>query len=185
MRFVPLFGVFKREYSYGDFEMGLGDGQPFIKLWQEKEGMEGEETSNPIITLSDIHRKMVINLPRSRFIREFIHNSKVFKRGFGLKWIIWKTIIGLDDPMNTAIISGSLWGIKAFILATLKDKIPIDNAKFEVSPSFDSTTLYTKIKAEGHLHVIHLIPLVIWKIRELNFIKGRSRFFYISRKTLT
>lgn len=147
----------KRDFSLGKF--GLGWEELFYKLWQmKKEDQEGEAVKNsPNLWSNEIRRRIVQGLDFKQKLDRHPWMKKLLTRGLRIRILRWKTIIGLGDPMSTAIATGLIWGAKGGTLALLTGLLAIPVKQIQVSPNYAEREYESVLFMELNLRIAYLL----------------------------
>jgi len=91
-------------------------------------------------------------------IPAFIDLIGVLLRSFFFKTIRCHVQLGLDDPCDTAILSGQLWSLAAFLRCHGGDII--------IQPFFEGEKLEGELMAEGGFRPIHIPAAIVSALRK-------------------
>jgi len=93
----------------------------------------------------------------------------------------WQTVLGLDDAMNTAISTGSLWAFKGSFASLLSKKIRLQELVIAVDPDFLSRRLQSRLNCILKMRTGHIIVVGIYIVA----LKVRGYFYgYTKRRTV-
>ena len=103
-----------------------------------------------------------IRTPRLRSILAampaFMDFFRDLTRSINFKTIRCRLLLGLDDPSETAILSGRLWSIAAFLSYL--------GADVQIEPFFEEERLEGEFLAEARIRPIHVPVAIISALRE-------------------
>lgn len=74
----------------------------------------------------------------------------------------WKSYIGLDDAMFTALSSGGLWAVKGIITGVLSSKTRLQDINLQVEPDFNSDKLVSHIYCILKMRIVHIILIAFY-----------------------
>lgn len=95
--------------------------------------------------------------------RRFLINH--FLKQLGVQKLVWRSWIGLDDAMLTAISSGVLWGLKGAVLNHLSRTSVVRAFKLEVHPDFCAFRCHSQLDCIFKIrlaHYIYIITMIAW-----------------------
>lgn len=94
--------------------------------------------------------------PAKRFlVRQFL-------KQLGVQRVLWRSWLGLDDAMLTAVGSGALWGIKGAALSYFNRISIIRACKLEVNPDFNTLRCTSQLDCIFKIRLVHYIYIVNW-----------------------
>ncbi len=85
-----------------------------------------------------------------------------FLKQLGVQKVIWRTWLGLDDAMLTAVGSGALWGLKGAAVSHLNRFSVIRACKLEVNPDFCAWRCTSQLDCIFKIRLVHYIYIVNW-----------------------
>lgn len=94
--------------------------------------------------------------PAKRFL------MRQFLKQLGVQKLTWKSWVGLDDAMLTAISSGVLWGLKGAVINYLSRASVIRAFKLEVHPDFCAFRCYSQLDCIFKIRLVHYIYIITW-----------------------
>lgn len=160
---IPIIHYFKREYKYSidiDYFHSIF---PFLILKSENEDFKGAEIDeekyaeslfdfikNPKLLI----RKIVFweqKTSKYLFIFKFINFQKIH----------WKSHLGLNDPMYTAILGGALWGLKGALISQFIQRAKLDDFYIHVESDFDNTVVTSRIDCILKMRLVHIINICV------------------------
>ncbi|MGI6453863.1 MAG: DUF2953 domain-containing protein [Syntrophomonadaceae bacterium] len=113
--------------------------------------------------------------PANFDVRTLLNHLKRF-RGFNLKIEVtyehllsflektlietleWKTVLGCDDAMDTAIASGGWWTLKGIILSLLTSKSTVKDFRIDVKPDYrPGPSLNSELHCIFRIRIVHII----------------------------
>lgn len=74
----------------------------------------------------------------------------------------WKSYIGLDDAMFTALSSGGLWAVKGIITGVLSSKTRLQDINLQVEPDFNSDKLVSHLYCILKMRIVHIILIAFY-----------------------
>ncbi|MDD3023930.1 MAG: DUF2953 domain-containing protein [Syntrophomonadaceae bacterium] len=83
-----------------------------------------------------------------------------------LKYILidelnWKTVIGMEDAMYTALSTGSIWACKGTLISYLKNKQRLKQFEINVEPDFSAQVLLSELDCIIKLRIGHIIHIAV------------------------
>jgi hypothetical protein len=69
----------------------------------------------------------------------------------------WKTTVGINDAMYTAIITGLFWSIKGVIISIASRKSRLQNLTIDVQPDFSRTAITSRLICILKMRIVHII----------------------------
>jgi|GEM_PF-6352917 len=100
---------------------------------------------------------------------QFFHRlKKRHLRRMACDSLIWETQVGVNDPMGSALISGSLWGIKYWLLGLLQSKFIYRQApQINVQPMYHHAHFNTELKCVLKIKLrqaLSISILLVWHL---------------------
>lgn len=81
----------------------------------------------------------------------------------------WYTVIGTGDAMYTALAVGSMWSLKAMLIAAISQGSPSEKLFINIQPDFEKQRIYSELNCIFKLRMVHIMLIavhIIWlKIR--------------------
>jgi len=74
----------------------------------------------------------------------------------------WKSYIGLNDAMYTALSSGGLWAVKGIFTGLLSSKTRLQDINLQVEPDFNSDKLVSHIYCILKMRIVHIILIAFY-----------------------
>jgi hypothetical protein len=69
----------------------------------------------------------------------------------------WKTRVGINDAMYTAIITGLFWSVKGAVISTTSKKSRLQNVTINVQPDFSRAVIATKLICILKMRIVHIM----------------------------
>lgn len=157
-----LRGLFRYKYSLIGLQTGYDSGRPSLTwkyykedargriLIREPKGASLEEMYNSLSRLVRMGRLLL----QSRMFRESLRRFAVLRR------LNWETRIGTEDAMDTALVSGLLWGLKGTALMPVGALIPWRDVKIRVEPCYTERTFQTTLSCYIDTNIFQ--ALITW-----------------------
>lgn len=79
-----------------------------------------------------------------------------------LQKMVWKTWLGLDDAMLTAVGNGAVWALKGSMVSYLTRICRVKAIKLEVNPDFYTARCSTQVDCIFKIRLVHYIYILIW-----------------------
>lgn len=97
---------------------------------------------------------------------------KILKVSLGylvIEKLEWETVIGTNDAMYTAVISGYLWAFKGSFVSILSSASNLKKINLDVQSDFKSDTCWSRMHCILKVRVVHIIfiatYLIVLKVR--------------------
>ena len=74
----------------------------------------------------------------------------------------WRSYLGLDDAMYTAIGSGSLWAVKGALIGFLSSKSKLQDVHIQVEPEFNQEKLVSNLYCILKMRIAHIILISVY-----------------------
>lgn len=139
----------------------------FINM-EEGFDLKQKKKENFVRTNQDKTRRKVNRETVSRYIRQAKRLTR-HTRGI-VKWVeetmgkvkcslfIWETEIGLSDPTGTAIITGTTWSIKSWLVGRLSYALRFqDDPILGITPQFHQPSFSTRIICIAEIRFCHVV----------------------------
>ncbi|MGI6434899.1 MAG: DUF2953 domain-containing protein [Syntrophomonadaceae bacterium] len=76
--------------------------------------------------------------------------------------MVWKTWLGVDDAMLTAVGTGLVWAVKGSLVSYLTRICSVRAIKIEVNPDFYTARCSTQLDCIFKIRLVHYIYILIW-----------------------
>ncbi len=100
-------------------------------------------------------RKEGLSSAQGSFLLYFLKHLVVQK-------LVWKSRLGADDAMLTAVGAGLLWTFKGIAISHLSQLCQIEAVKLEVDPDFYTPRYCTKLNCIFKIRLVHYIYILFW-----------------------
>ena len=104
--------------------------------------------------------------------------SRMTRSAVNIRMIRWRSVVGLDDAMHTALTAGTLWSFKGWILALASCLSRLHRQHIEVIPDFDRRRVETTFHCEISFRLAHLLvimPVIYILFRRTTSLPDASR----------
>lgn len=101
------------------------------------------------------HKKIKNYLDHYHVFNLYIHYTV-------LETVEWKTRIGINDAMYTAIISGFLWSVKGTLISKASSKTRLQKVLINVQPDFSRASIKSRLVCIFKLRIVHIIIIAIY-----------------------
>lgn len=86
---------------------------------------------------------------------------------FGLQYLViehldWRSNIGLNDAMYTAISTGGLWAVKGTLVGFLSSKSRLQDINFQVEPDFNGEKVVSHLYGILKMRIVHIIFITFY-----------------------
>lgn len=160
---VILLGrLLRREFTLEDLKTGFDRGEPVMRWKQTEEAAQGRTLSKDRRGLAspDIRLGIKQALMLWREIKQRRWLARMMRSAFNVKVINWRTVVGLEDAMYTALAAGALWSFKGWILALVSCLTRLHEQQIEVVPSFGGRMVESICHCEVLFRMVHLLVVV-------------------------
>lgn len=89
--------------------------------------------------------------------RRAYQRTKRVLRHLVIETLEWRTNVGMEDAMLTALVSGSLWAVKGTVISRLSSYSPIEKINLLVEPDFSNRWLRSQINCIARMRMVHII----------------------------
>lgn len=157
---ILLRRLLRREFTLEDLKTGFSGREPAVgwKLKEEAGGGKGLAEGWRGMESRDIRQYIKQGLMLRREIRQRRWLMRTMRSAVNIKILKWRTVVGLDDAMYTALTVGALWSFKGWVLALLSCLGRLHKQQIEVAPNFGGR----KVESTFHCNVLlRLAPLLV------------------------
>lgn len=170
---ILLRSLLRREFTLKDLRTGFGHGEPMVEWRQKEEASRGKTLDKDWRGLAspDIRRRLMQGM---MLRREFIKRrwlGRMMRSAVKVRILNWKTVVGMDDAMNTALAAGALWSFKGWILALVSCLSRLHYHRIEVVPSFGGQRIESSCHCEVLFRLAYLMiimPMVFILFRSVS-----------------
>jgi len=74
----------------------------------------------------------------------------------------WKSRVGTNDAMYTALSSGGLWTVKGILTGLLSSKTRLQDIDLQVEPDFDNAKLVSHLYCILKMRIVHIIFIAFY-----------------------
>jgi len=154
--------LFRKELSLEELITGLSRGGSDSGRMKagEAETIKGPEADRPHTASRDIRRQLKQGMMLRREIKRRPWLSRMTRSAVEIRIIRWRSVVGLDDAMHTALTAGTLWIIKGWILALLSCLSRLHRPQIEVIPAFDGRRAESTLHCEISLRLAYLVVIM-------------------------
>ena len=147
----------KKEYNYTDPEFSLLEkiiiGRIEAVLASDLPMLPAKQFYQHLKKYLSIYQ----NQPYSKILRMLLDKSTAMK-------LKWKTNIGCQDAMQTALSAGFFWSIKGVLVALLSKNYKLKNLSLDVRPDFSKSVLLSNFNCILSIRMVHYIFIAIYAI---------------------
>jgi hypothetical protein len=97
---------------------------------------------------------------RNRFLAYFRVLNYIFRYSVVEK-LEWKSCLGLNEAMLTAVTSGGLWALKGMLAGFISSRMRLVDLKLEVEPDYNSDKLVSNINCIFKIRIAHIILIAL------------------------
>lgn len=172
--------LLRREFTLEQLITGFNRGEPAVRWKQTKEAAGGKRLAEGWRSkaLPDIRAQMKQSTMLRREIKRRPWLSRMMRSAVNIRMIRWRSVVGLDDAMHTALTAGTLWTLKGWILALLSCLTRLHRQHIEVIPDFDRRRVETTFHCEISFRLAHLLvimPVIYILFRRTTSLPDASR----------
>ena len=159
---ILLRRLLRREFTLENLKTGFDRGEAAVGWKQTEEAAQGR-------TLSKGWRRMVspdirLGIQQALMLRREIKKrrwlARIMRSVFNVKVVNWRTVVGLEDAMYTALAAGALWSFKGWMLALVSCLTRLHEQRIEVVPSFGGRMVESICHCEVLFRLVHLLVVV-------------------------
>lgn len=114
-----------------------------------------QEISLPIEALSNLTWSSLSHLLHQAHL--FKQTASRFSRLLIIQRLEWKSVLGVDDAMTTALANGSLWAFKGSITSLVSRQARLGQVELMVNPDFAKKHLESRIYCIFKIRIVHII----------------------------
>jgi len=88
---------------------------------------------------------------------------------FGLKYLIvdnleWKSVVGTQDALHTALGTGACWALKGAIIGVLSSRCRLGRLVLDVRPDFMTPAFFSRLTCILKIRTVHIIIIEVFII---------------------
>ena len=158
--------MWKREYSYKDFDFRLEPFFSWLSLSEEVEASRGEEIAaeRSRTGLSRLWRSCREVYSVLTKLGEVPRLKRIFYNTILVKNLEWHTEVGRPNPVETGLQVGAGWAAKGWLLCQFTGFIPVKRVNVTVNPRFDRSLFRTEFTCDICFKVAHAL-VVRWLMK--------------------
>ncbi|MGE5544656.1 MAG: DUF2953 domain-containing protein [Bacillota bacterium] len=166
--------LLRREFTLEQLITGFDRGEPAVGWKQTEEAGRGKRLAEGwrSMTSPEIRRQFRQALTLRREIKRRRWLSRMMRSAINTKNLNWRTVVGLDDAMYTAMTAGVLWSFKGWVLVLVSCLSRLHNRQIEVVPYFGGR----KVECTFHCEILFRLAslLVIMPVMYILFRRTSS-----------
>jgi hypothetical protein len=170
--------LLRREFTLRDLKTGLDRGEPAVGWKQTEEAARGKRLAEGWRSMAspDIRWRLRQGLILRREIKNRRWLSRMMRSTVNRKCLNWRTVMGLDDAMYTALATGALWSFKGWMLALVSCLSRLHKPRIEVVPDFGSRKMESTFHCEALFRLAFLLVImpVVYVLFRRNASSGAS-----------
>lgn len=157
-------GLLKRKWEMDRFGLISDGNEQVIFWWQVAKSTKGTIISDrrSAVGLESVFkrtRQLAVSLRKASKHRWLL---RLLRKAVMIESLNWRTTVGAGDAMNTALITGALWGIKGMILGLAAHQLRIRGQSIFVIPVYTRSMLKSQVNFTIQIRAIHsLISLLL------------------------
>jgi hypothetical protein len=172
--------LLRREFTLEQLIKGFDRDEPAVGWKQTEEAGRGKRPADGwrSMALPEIRRQFKQGMMLRREIKQRSWLSRMTRSAVNIRMIRWRSVVGLDDAMHTALTAGTLWSFKGWILALASCLSRLHRQHIEVIPDFDRRRVETTFHCEISFRLAHLLvimPVIYILFRRTTSLPDASR----------
>lgn len=92
----------------------------------------------------------------------------------------WKSVVGVGDAMGTALLNGSLWAFKGWMVSIVSRKAKLQNLDLNVKPDFKGKNFESRLYCIFKIRIVHIIFMTVYLLVLISV--KRPKFGYLAQK---
>lgn len=144
---IPPLTQFSKKYRYSGYDL--------IDIIQH----------NLALQSSPAHRILAFFIRSNRKFNYLLNYTPVFNLTANhtiIEKIEWKTRIGTDDAMYTAVITGLIWTVKGAVIGKISKKSQLQSLNINVQPDFNKAAITSKLICILKMRIVHIIIIATY-----------------------
>lgn len=97
-------------------------------------------------------------------LRDYKQIAKAVLHFTTVENVYWKTIIGLQDAMQTGIGTGSIWAIKGIIISFISINSKMERLHLKVDPDYNKQIFSSTLNCIIRIRIVHIIFIAVYLI---------------------
>lgn len=120
-------------------------------------------------TNSDRH---ILKIP----FRDYYHLFRILLSHVILEKLDWRTSLGLDDAMNTALACGGIWAFKGNFMGLVSHFSSLEQVELAVEPVYNQTGISSQLDSIFKIRIVYIMLIIIVAtfISVRGYINGRA-----------
>ncbi len=172
--------LLRREFTLDQLITGFDRGEPAVGWKQTEEAARGKRLAQGwrSMALPAIRKQIKQGMMLRREIKRRPWLFRMMRSAVNIRMIRWRSVVGFDDAMHTALTAGTLWTLKGWILALLSCLSRLHRPQIEVVPNFDGRRMESIFHCEISLRLAYLsvvIPVTYFLYRRTTSLPDGSR----------
>jgi len=98
-----------------------------------------------------------LNVPFADYYRIF----RLFMSHLVLERLHWRTSLGLDDPMHTALVCGGVWTFKGNFLGFFSHFSSMEQVDLMVQPVYDTAGFSSQLDSIFKIRIVYIMLIII------------------------
>lgn len=74
----------------------------------------------------------------------------------------WKSVVGMGDAMGTALLNGSLWAFKGWVVSWISRQAQLQNLDLNVKPDFSEKSFESRVYCIFEIRLVHIIFIIVY-----------------------
>lgn len=165
MNISSSFGIFKKDYCYA-----------FEDVLSLLPGFRSDnDTPGPGLATR------IIQFPHQISKKLYAFKNNLFLASHFLKWLViekieWKTRAGIEDAMDTAILTGFLWSFKGSVISAVSSRSRLQKLILTNEPDFDKPGINSCLVCILKMRIVHIIIIasLVLALKVRGYLHGYS-----------
>lgn len=159
---ILLRRLLRREFTLEDLRTGFDRGEPAVGWKQTEEADRGKRLAESWrgIASPEISTQLKQGLMLRREIKKRRWLRWIMRSAVNIKNLNWRTVVGLDDAMQTALTVGALWSFKGWVLALVSCFSRLHKQRIEVVPNFNGRKVECTFHCDILLRLAYLLVIM-------------------------
>ncbi len=165
---VSGFNKQKKEFRYDDLDLNISSLLTILRQENNRGGTDWKKSFQV--------------LPNTLFqLQDYFKILNLVLRYIVVEKLDWRTALGLNDAMNTAVSTGSLWAFKGIFVSILSSRSHLKDLIINVEPDFSTSRFWSRLDCILKMRIVHIIIIGIYA---LGFIIKRRFKSLVNRLTI-
>jgi len=100
-------------------------------------------------------------MPKLRFF-DYYRLFRMLMSRMVLERLKWRTSLGLDDPMNTALVCGGIWAFKGNFMGLISHFTSLEHVELGVEPVYNQTGFSSQLDSIFKIRIVYIMLIIIY-----------------------